>query len=267
MSQIKAVAEAGQLVSIGFDKPDSSASDFFKADASLGLDGDTIMLGNQPLLTAEEIPLKGRHNLLNIQAALGAGLLMGQDLPLMLEAVRNFKGLPHRGELVAQSSGVSFINDSKATNPSATLASVKGFAHYNAYYNENANTNDNENENESDKSKGKHVRLLLGGEDKGLSFADVASELGGLVCKAYIYGASRAAIALALESQVQAEQYANLEAAVAAAAAEARPGDLVLLAPGCASFDEFDNFAARGDAFRDQVGRDQVGRDQVGGVV
>ena len=195
----------------------------------IGLDGDAILLGDATLLTAEETLLKGRHNLLNMQAALATGLLMGLDLQQMIDVVRQFKGLPHRGELVAESNGVRFINDSKATNPGATLASVKGFAN------------------------GRNVRLLLGGDGKGLSFAPVSKPLSDLVRKAYVYGACADDIAGALAGQVELARCNSLEAGVAAAAAEAEPGDLVLLAPGCASLDEFENFAARGDAFRTQV--------------
>lgn len=222
--------KAGRVITIGADRPSSPGDLGLAGDA---LAGDVIVLGNDVLVTEAELSVKGRHNLLNVMAALAAGLLMDLDLAAMLKVARRFKGLPHRGEIVAEIGGVTYVNDSKATNPGATLASVTGFA--------------------TGSAKGGNVRLLLGGDDKGLSFDGLGESLSGLVSKAYIYGASRRRIAAALGGTVESGLFDSLGLALDEAAREAGPGDVVLLAPGCASFDQFDGYAARGEAFRAQV--------------
>lgn len=213
--------KARQVLSFGPDRP-SGRDD-------LGLVGDAIVMGDDILVTEAELEVKGQHNLLNVMAALAAGLLMGLDRSRMLAVARRFRGLSHRGEVIAEKGGIIFVNDSKATNPGATLASVVGFARHGC------------------------VRLLLGGDDKGLDFSDLAQPLSGLVRKTYIYGAGRYRIAKAFGDRLVSALFQGLEPALDAAYREAVPGDVVLLAPGCASFDEFDSYASRGEAFRRRV--------------
>jgi UDP-N-acetylmuramoylalanine--D-glutamate ligase len=144
------------------------------------------------------------------------------------EAIDTVEPLPHRLALVAQRGEVRWFDDSKATNVGAAVKSLASFAG--------------------------SVVLLAGGVDKGASYAALVAEARGKVRLALVFGAAREHIAAALaEGGVAVERVRTLEEAVAAAAGAARPGDTVLLAPACASFDQFTDYAARGRAFRAAV--------------
>ncbi len=192
-------------------------------------DTDLLMQGSRTLLTAADLPLPGRHNQLNVLAALALGRAIGLNLDAMLTSLRDFRGMPHRSELVAEVNGVTFINDSKATNPAATLASVRGH------------------------ESGKNILLILGGEIKGVSFRPLAKELARHVNLALLIGAARVEIGKSLDGEIPHIDCETLDLAVQTALSSARPGDLVLLAPGCASFDMFADYAARGDRFKQLV--------------
>ena len=192
-------------------------------------DADLLMQGSQTLLTGKELPLPGRHNQLNVLAALALGRAIDLDLDGMLSSLRDFKGLPHRSEWVAELDGVAFINDSKATNPTATLASVLGHA------------------------SGKNIMLILGGELKGTSFQPLATALAPHVKQALLIGAARVVLAESLEGVIAHRLCDTLEEAVQTARSSAVPGDLILLAPGCASFDSFADYRARGEHFKQLV--------------
>jgi len=166
--------------------------------------------------------LPGAHNRENAAAAAAAARAAGVSDDAIAEALRSFPGVAHRLELVAERDGVRFVNDSKATN---TAAARRAFAAY---------------------SEPLHV--ILGGYRKGEPFDELARGLHG---RAYLIGETAGELADALErSGVPFEQCGDLATAVAAAAAAARPGQIVLLSPACASYDQFRDFEQRGEEFR-----------------
>jgi UDP-N-acetylmuramoylalanine--D-glutamate ligase len=170
--------------------------------------------------------LAGSHNLENVLCAAAAAEAAGADRAGVLDAVRRFRPLAHRMERVGELGGVSYINDSKATNQEAAIRALGAFSH--------------------------GVHLILGGSLKGGDYAPLARAVAtGPVAASYLIGASADAIeaALVLEG-VHARQFGSLADALAAAARAAVPGDTVLLAPACASFDQFRDFEDRGDQFR-----------------
>lgn len=172
--------------------------------------------------------LRGRHNVENVAAAVAIGRLAGASPKALQRAIDGIEPLPHRLALVAERGGVSFWDDSKATNVGAAVKSLESFDG--------------------------PVLLLAGGVDKGGDYAPLAAAARRTVRRALVFGAAREPIAAALRAAaVPVEVVASLPAAVAAAAAAAQPGDSVLLAPACASFDMFADYAARGRAFRAAV--------------
>jgi UDP-N-acetylmuramoylalanine--D-glutamate ligase len=188
----------------------------------LGLDGIEFS-ADDPLPAEPLIP--GRHNRENAAAATAAARAAGVPHEAIAQALGTFPGVPHRLELIREVRGVRWINDSKATN---TAAARRGIAAYTA-----------------------PLRLILGGSVKGEDFGSFASELPGNVDSIYLVGAASDELAAALDAAGRAYVRAgDLPAAVALAAADAQSGDIVLLSPACASFDQFANFEERGDAFR-----------------
>ena len=215
----------------------------FERVATFGL-GETLGLGNfgtiskdnelflahgsEVLLKESELKLKGSHNLENALATLAIAWLLDADLNLVLNTIKEYPGLPHRSELVAEKKGVFFVNDSKATNQGALWASLKGYA------------------------KRHRVHLILGGETKGASFSALAEKIRPLVKSLYIIG----------EYQLQLQRELsccapigckNIYDAVNECYKNSEVGDLVLLAPGCASTDQFKDFEERGHVFRRAV--------------
>lgn len=187
-----------------------------------GIDGIEFT-GDDPLPAEPLIP--GRHNRENAAAAAAAA--RAADIPdaAIAEALRTFPGVPHRLELVRELRGVRWVNDSKATN---TAAARRGAAAYDA-----------------------PLRLILGGSLKGEDFGPFARELPENVRSVYLIGAASDELAAALDAAGRSYTRAgNLAGAIARAAAEAEAGDVVLLSPACASYDQFANFEERGDTFR-----------------
>ena len=182
----------------------------------------------------DELPteplIPGAHNRENAAAAVAAARAAGIAEPAIAEALATFPGVPHRLELVAEINGVGFVNDSKATNPEATERALCALP--------------------------PGIRVILGGSRKGASFdalARIASDCS--VLRAYLIGEAAQEIADALTvAGVPNDRQGNLDAAVRAAARDASPGEVVLLSPACASFDQFENSEARGDRFRELVG-------------
>ena len=218
-------ALSNPYITFGSDAP-PGADDFgLRREA----DAELLMQGSQTLLTGKELPLSGRHNQLNVLAALALGRAIDLDLDGMLNSLKDFKGLPHRSEWVAELAGVTFINDSKATNPAATLASVLGHA------------------------SGKNIILILGGEQKGTSFQPLAAALAQHVKQALLIGTAGVALAKSLDGVIAHQLCATLEEAVQTALSSAGPGELVLLAPGGASFDQYADYQARGEHFKQLV--------------
>jgi UDP-N-acetylmuramoylalanine--D-glutamate ligase len=187
-----------------------------------GIDGIEFS-ADDPLPAEPLIP--GRHNRENAAAATAAARAAGVPDDAIAQALRTFPGVPHRLELVRELRGVRWVNDSKATN---TAAAARGVAAYDA-----------------------PLRLILGGSLKGEDFGPFARELPPNVRSIYLIGAASDELAAALDAAGRDYVRANdLPTAVSRAAADAEPGDIVLLSPASASFDQFANFEERGDAFR-----------------
>ncbi len=188
-------------------------------------DADDLFLarGEQLLLAVSELALVGTHNQANSLAALAAGQLMGLDMSAMLQVLHEFPGLPHRMQPVGESRGVRFINDSKATNVGAAIAAI-------------------------DSVQGAVV-LIAGGQGKGGDFERLARQACGHVRSAILIGEDAAEIETAFADLIPTERASDMRTAVERAAALAETGDTVLLAPACASFDQYPNYMARGEDF------------------
>jgi len=187
-----------------------------------GIEG--IEFSADDALPAEPL-IPGRHNRENAAAATAAARAAGVPDEAIAEALRTFPGVPHRLELVRELRGVRWINDSKATN---TAAARRGVEAYDA-----------------------PLHLILGGSLKGEDFGPFALDLPGNVASIHLIGAAVAELAAALDAAGRAyDSDGDLASAVAHAAAAAQPGDIVLLSPACASYDQFANFEERGDTFR-----------------
>jgi UDP-N-acetylmuramoylalanine--D-glutamate ligase len=175
------------------------------------------------LLPLAAMRIAGLHNAANALAALALGEAVGLPFPAMLEELREFPGLPHRSQWVADVGGIRYIDDSKGTNVGATLAAVSGLP--------------------------PTLVIIAGGDGKGQDFSPLAAAFRGKVRHAVLIGRDAAAIARVLDGVCGVEFCGSLEAAVVAAARAARPGDTVLLSPACASLDMFRDFAHRGAVF------------------
>jgi UDP-N-acetylmuramoylalanine--D-glutamate ligase len=182
-----------------------------------------------PLVRREHIPLKGEHNVENVLAACAASYLAGADPASISTGVKTFEGVEHRLEFVAQIGGADYYNDSKATNVDATLKAVEAFPGA--------------------------LIVILGGKDKGAGYADLREPLRQRARLVLLIGAAAEKIASELGDVVPIEHAGSLARAVSIAAERARPGDAVLLAPACASFDQFENFEHRGRVFKELVGK------------
>lgn len=174
----------------------------------------------------DSIAMPGPHNKENALVATQAAMLMGVDPLSVSRTIATFSGLPHRVELVTVKRGVSYVNDSKATNVAATLAALGGY----------------------DGS----ARLLIGGSDKGESYDELRPAVEASCAAVYLNGDTAGALATALDgASTPVTTFATLDEAFAAAAADAQQGETVLLSPAAASFDQFKNYEARGDHFRE----------------
>ena len=217
----EAVERAGHIdrvVSFGLDAPEDGHYGIRRED-------DQVFLarGDSVLLAVSELRLFGLHNQANALAALAAGELLGLDLHAMLQVLCEFPGLPHRMQHVRRVSAVNYVNDSKATNVAAAIASIR--------------------------SVNGMLVLIAGGEGKNSDFSALAEPLENKLRAAVLIGRDAEAIEAALDTIMPTYFARDMEDAVRQAAAFAEADDTVLLAPACASFDQFDNYAARGDAF------------------
>lgn len=183
--------------------------------------------GERELLNCADIPLPGDHNVENVMAALAAGLACGASPNSMRQTVRNFKGVEHRLEFVAEIHGVKFFNDSKATNVDAAIKCLEAFAG--------------------------GVIVILGGKDKGGDYAPLAPLVRERCEHVILIGAAADKIGAALENTKPLYRAVTMPDAVKLGLELGRPGDVVLLAPACASFDMFDNYEHRGKVFKDAV--------------
>jgi len=196
---------------------------FVRGDEIVFCDGDA----EARLASRAEISLRGQHNLENVLAAATAACLVGAAPAAIAEAVRSFPGVEHRLQFVAQIAGVQFFNDSKATNVDATEKALEAFPG--------------------------NLLVILGGKDKGSDYRPLRPLLERGARRAYLIGAAAEKIAAQIEGAVPFEQCGTLDRAVHAAFRAARPGDIVLLAPACASFDQFQNYEHRGRVFVELV--------------
>jgi UDP-N-acetylmuramoylalanine--D-glutamate ligase len=191
--------------------------------------------GVDPLMPVAAVRMVGRHNVANALAALALGSALELPTPVMLEELREFGGLPHRSQWVADIDGVHYINDSKATNPGATCAALSGLA---------------------DASP---LVLIAGGQGKGADFSELCETIVQCCKAAVLIGEDAPQLQAKLCGQIPLVSALDMPAAVTSAAELAETGDTVLLSPACASFDMFSGFAERGEIFMSCVQSLQAG--------
>jgi UDP-N-acetylmuramoylalanine--D-glutamate ligase len=194
------------------------------------LQKERIILCNtkkEELIKIAEMPLFGVHNQENVMASALVGHIFGIPISRMRKSIKNFKGLEHRLEKVLTLEGIDFYNDSKATNVDATLKSIQSFD--------------------------RKIILVMGGRDKGGDFKKLRKAIKEKVKKIILIGEAKEKIRGALDSIVEFSASSSLEEAVAIGFSEAGPGEVVLLAPACTSFDMFENFEERGKVFKREV--------------
>ncbi|MGA2888390.1 MAG: UDP-N-acetylmuramoyl-L-alanine--D-glutamate ligase [Terracidiphilus sp.] len=187
----------------------------------------TADAATEKVMLLSAIPLKGAHNVENVLAAVVAARLAGASADVIRKVIEEFRAVEHRLEYVATHNGVEFYNDSKATNVDATAKAIAAF------------------------SSGIH--LILGGKDKNSDYTQLAELLRERVCAVYTIGAAAAKIESHLRGVVSIHSCETLDKAINAAASAAHPGEVVLLAPACSSFDQFENYEQRGHVFKDIV--------------
>ncbi len=212
--------------SFGLNKPDLGSFGLLEEDGQ-----QWLACGLELLMPVEDVAIKGTHNTANALAALALGKAAGLEMAAMLKTLKTYKGLPHRCEHVATVNNVMYIDDSKGTNIGATVAAIDGFG-------------DNHRAN---------LILIAGGQGKGQDFAKLQKPVAQYVKLAALYGQDASEIADALQGNTKIEKLDSLDSAVACAAANAEPGDIVLFSPACASFDMFSGFEQRGHCFQSAV--------------
>jgi len=194
-----------------------------------------VFHNNEPLLDVSNIKIMGQHNKLNILAVLSLCSVFDVELSKTAEVINNFAGLEHRSQVISLKKGVRWINDSKATNIGATSAALKGFSAY-------------------------PVSLILGGQSKGQDFSELTVVLNENIKQITIYGEDAELILTAItgSSNLSVNRVETLEDAVVFVEQQVTEGDIVLFSPACASFDQFDNYMHRGEAFISAV-KNKVG--------
>ena len=214
---------ASKIISFGLDEP-KSREDF----GILNIAGqDWLCQGNNKLVVASSLRIKGQHNQLNALAAMALAYLIGADLEKTKSALIEFKGLEHRFEYVGNWNGVDWINDSKGTNPGATLASIIG--------------------------QPKSIVLIVGGDGKGADFSILSEAINDHVNAVVLFGRDAWLVEKILPANIPRSSAADLEEAIASANKFATQNSMVLFSPACASFDMFKNYIERGNAFKTAV--------------
>jgi len=188
---------------------------------------DTLMHGEQALMAASKLRLEGTHNIANALAALALGTAVGLSITAMCDALRRFKGLPHRMQKVAEKAGVNWVNDSKATNIGACIAALQGYE--------------------------RKVILIAGGDAKGADMAELVPAVKAKTKAVVLMGKDAQLIADALNNCVPVHLTTNMKEAVKVAAGLASTGDSVLLSPACASLDQYRSYVDRGNKFAEAV--------------
>jgi UDP-N-acetylmuramoylalanine--D-glutamate ligase len=199
-----------------------------RPDSDLHVEGDELVWQGTPFMSVSEVRLRGPHNLENAMAAAATTLARGVDASAVAAALRDFAGIPHRLEEVAEIDGVLYVNDSKATNVSAAAAALRSFEG--------------------------GVHAILGGSLKGGDFEALAADVAVRCRRCYLIGEAQQRLQEDLEGTgVELVRSGDLERAVAEASGSARSGEVVLLAPACASFDQYRDYEQRGEHFRSLV--------------
>ena len=188
---------------------------------------ESLLYGGRPLLSLSELPLTGRHNVANALAALALGVAAGLDMKHMCKTLKQFKGLPHRMQKVAEIEGVTWVNDSKATNVGACVAALDGY---------------------QDK-----IILIAGGDAKGANMRELAPFVREKAKGVVLMGKDADLIETALNGCVPVYKATSMQEAVTIASKLADAGDSVLLSPACASLDQYKNYQERGDVFTKAV--------------
>ncbi|MFV2032874.1 MAG: UDP-N-acetylmuramoyl-L-alanine--D-glutamate ligase [Gammaproteobacteria bacterium] len=199
-------------------------------EADFGLihdDGTWLAHRDEAWLNVDELKISGRHNWANCLAAMALAHETGISKPAIIEAMKQFPGIPHRSQWVAEADGVEWINDSKATNVGAAKASIEG--------------------------RDRPIILIAGGQSKGAGMSVLRPVIEKRVKLVLLMGEDADIIERAWRGATRIERVDSMKCAVARAYAQAEPGDCVLLAPACASFDMYEKFEARGDDFMQQV--------------
>jgi len=199
-------------------------------DRGVFLRGNELMFGDLVLLKADELKLRGLHNVENVAAAFAVGIAAGASVESMAATAKQFNPVEHRLEFVAEIGGVRFYNDSKATSVDATVKALEAFA----------------------QDAGKIV-LILGGRGKKAPYEPLASLVKTKVRKLVLIGEDAETIATELGEYAAIERASDMKDAVARSFNSAENGDVVLLAPACASFDMFDSFEHRGKVFKSEI--------------
>ncbi len=183
--------------------------------------------GDREIMPVADMQLKGAHNVENVLAAVAIGVIAGVAPEKIREAVKNFKAVEHRLEYVATVNGVEYYNDSKATNVDATMKALESFP--------------------------KNIHIILGGKDKGSDYTVLKPLLQERVKRVYTIGAAAEKIESHIGGSAEITRAGTIDVAVRKASEAARPGDVVVLAPACASFDQFNSYEHRGRVFKELV--------------
>jgi UDP-N-acetylmuramoylalanine--D-glutamate ligase len=215
------------VIGFGLARGESSASIWFDEPANAIVFDFDFVDAPRGRISLGKFRLRGRHNISNAMAASAAALALGVKAEEIERALSDFRGLPHRFEVVHENGGVTFIDDSKGTNVGAVVEAIDALA--------------------------APIILIAGGLDKGGDYAPLRRPLGEKVKLAIFNGTARDKMAAALEGSTQIESFATLREAVEHAARAARPGDTVLLSPACSSFDQFKDYAERGNVYKELV--------------
>lgn len=231
-----AVLNADDPVCVGFADGAAASVQWFSSRTKVApgahVCGEKLVLDHKLLMEAGEIPIRGRHNVENVLAASIAAARAGVDHASIAAAVRTFHAVEHRLEFVRNLDGMDFYNDSKATSVDATLKALDAFDG--------------------------GLWVILGGKDKGLDYAALREPLAQKAHAALLIGAAADKIAGALAGAVPLVQAGTLDAAIQYGFTHGAGGDTVLLAPACASFDQFNSYEHRGEVFKQIVNRLQT---------
>jgi UDP-N-acetylmuramoylalanine--D-glutamate ligase len=219
-----------------------------QAGSTLQARGGELWWKELPLVAIEELALRGGHNVENAMAAAAVCLARGIDRDAVRAGLRSFPGVPHRLEEVARREGVLYVNDSKATNVTSTLVALNAFEPQASSSATRAPRPGNAG------TRSRAIHLIIGGQGKDQDFMVLREPVERSCAGVYLIGEDASSIALALRGAgTQVRVCHDLERAVAEAARMAVSGEVVLLSPACASFDQFADFEARGERFRELV--------------